>query len=244
MLPLFTWVAIDMILWGYITRYFQGLIAAPHQGLAVLLGSVLLWDFFTRVMQGVTMAFFEDVWSRNFLNIFASPITISEYITGLIVCSIFSSLVGLLVMWLVAAGIFGLTSAIYGAYAFPFLLVMFTFGVALGIVSCAMVLRFGPAAEWFIWPIPAILSPFIGVFYPLKVLPVWMQHVGACLPPSYVFENLRNIAQTLPISQKDLWMSGGLSLLFLAGAFTLFVRVYKEATRLGLIARYSSESVS
>ena len=46
---------------------------------------MLLWDFFSRVMHGVTTAFFEDVWSRNFLNFFASPLTISEYLAGLVI---------------------------------------------------------------------------------------------------------------------------------------------------------------
>ena len=31
------------------------------------------------------MAFFEDVWSRNFVNIFATPLLISEYLTGLVI---------------------------------------------------------------------------------------------------------------------------------------------------------------
>ncbi len=243
-LPLFTWVAIDMVLWGYITKYLQGLMGPGQAGLSMLLGAVLLWDFFTRVMQGITMAFFEDVWSRNFLNVFASPITITEYLSGLVLCSVLSSLVGLVVMWAVASLVFGLTGAIYGAYALPFLLVMFVFGVALGITSCALVLRFGPAAEWFIWPIPAILSPFIGVFYPLNVLPSWMQKVGACLPPSYVFENLRRIAQSQTVIFSDLVIGGGLSLAVLALSFFFFVRIYRQATRLGLIARYSSETVS
>ena len=53
-----------------------------------LLGAVLLWDFLTRVMQGVTMAFFEDVWSRNFLNLFATPLTIFDYLAGLVVAAI------------------------------------------------------------------------------------------------------------------------------------------------------------
>lgn len=242
-LPLFVWVAIDMVLWGYISRYFQGMMMAQYQGLGMLLGAVLLWDFFIRVMQGVTMAFFEDVWSKNFLNIFASPISIGEYLTGLVFCSIVSSAVGLAVMWAVASGVFGMKMAIYGAYAVPFLLVMFIFGVSLGIVSCAMVLRFGPAAEWFIWPIPAILSPFIGVFYPLSVLPVWMQRIGAILPPSYVFEQVRHLIQGQPVSLHALGMAWFLALVGLGLSFIVFVRVYKEATRIGLIARYSSESV-
>src|ERR1700683_4200591 len=84
MLPLFAWVAIDMVLWGFITRYLNSITTSGINFVPTFLGAVLLWDFFTRVMQGVTMTFFEDVWTRNFLNIFATPLLISEYITGLV----------------------------------------------------------------------------------------------------------------------------------------------------------------
>src|SRR5690349_21639880 len=77
-LPMFVWVAIDMVLWGFMSRYLNSVTAARLNFVPMLLGTVLLWDFFTRVMQGVTMTFFEDVWSRNFLNMFASPLRISE----------------------------------------------------------------------------------------------------------------------------------------------------------------------
>src|SRR6478736_6322919 len=84
LMPLFVWVAVDMVLWGFMTRYLNSVAAAPVDFVPQLLGAVLLWDFFTRVMQGVTLAFFEDVWSRNFLNIFATPLSISEYVGGLV----------------------------------------------------------------------------------------------------------------------------------------------------------------
>lgn len=64
--PLFAWVAVDIVLWGFITRYLNSVTASGFNFVPVLLGAVLLWDFFSRVMHGVTMAFFEDVWSRNF----------------------------------------------------------------------------------------------------------------------------------------------------------------------------------
>src|SRR4051812_31738631 len=85
--PMFAWVAIDIILWGFITRYLNRVAAAGFDFVPALLGAVLLWDFLVRVMQGITTAFFEDVWSRNFLNIFASPLLISEYVGGLVVSS-------------------------------------------------------------------------------------------------------------------------------------------------------------
>src|SRR5579864_48531 len=122
-LPLFAWVTVDIVLWGFITRYLNTVASTGFNFVPAFLGAVLLWDFFIRVMQGVTLAFFEDVWSRNFLNFFATPLAI------------------------------------------PYLLVLFLFGIALGVCATALVLRFGPAAEWFIWPIPALIAPFAAVYY-------------------------------------------------------------------------------
>src|SRR5438876_5441160 len=180
-------------LWGFITRYLNAVSASGFDFVPVLLGAVLLWDFFTRVMHGVTMAFMEDVWSRNFLNLFATPLAISEYVGGLVASSIGTSAIGLIVMLVLASAIFGLSFVNYGAAIFPFLLVLFLFGVALGVMGAAIVLRFGPATEWFIWPIPALVSPFAAVFYPVATLPTWMQYVSTILSPSYIFENLRAI---------------------------------------------------
>src|SRR5512138_2718278 len=101
--PLFAWVAIDILLWGFLTRYLNAVAGGRLDFVPVLLGAVLLWDFFSRVMHGVAMAFFEDVWSRNFLNVFATPITVGEYVSGLILSSVFTSAIGLAVMVAVAA---------------------------------------------------------------------------------------------------------------------------------------------
>src|SRR6202167_4180682 len=87
-LPMFAWVAIDIVLWGFITRYLNSVASSGFNFVPVLLGAVLLWDFFVRVMQGVTTAFFEDIWSRSLLNVFATPMKIPEYLTGLVISSV------------------------------------------------------------------------------------------------------------------------------------------------------------
>src|SRR2546423_13999860 len=119
-LPLFAWVAIDMVLWGFITKYLNAITGAGFNFVPILMGAVLLWDFFTRVMHGVTMAFFEDVWSRNFLNLFATPLAISEYLSGLVLSSIGTSAIGLVVMIFLASSIFGLSFLAYGIALVPF----------------------------------------------------------------------------------------------------------------------------
>lgn len=243
-LPLFAWVAVDIVLWGFITRYLNTVAAPGFNFVPALLGAVLLWDFLVRVMQGVTMAFLEDVWARNFLNVFATPLSISEYVTGLVLSSIVTSSVGLGVMIVLATTVFGLSFLAYGLMIVPFLMVLFLFGIALGIFGSAIVLRLGPAAEWFIWPIPALISPFAGVFYPLSVLPGWMQALAHILPPSFVFEGVRAIVAGREVRVPTLAWGVALAILYIVLASSFFTRVCRHAVRTGLIARYSAETVS
>jgi ABC-2 type transport system permease protein len=242
--PMFAWVAIDMVLWGFLTRYLNSVAASGFNFVPALLGAVLLWDFFIRVMQGVTTAFFEEVWSRNFLNFFATPLALAEYVAGLVLTSIATSALGLVAMLLMATTIFGLNFFTYGVLLVPFLLVLFLFGIALGVTATAIVLRFGPATEWFIWPIPALVSPFAGVLYPLATLPAWMQAVSRLLPPAYVFEGLRAILAGRSVSIAVLAGSGALAVVDILLAGWFFARIYRHAVRTGLIARYSAETLS
>lgn len=243
-IPLFAWVTVDIVLWGYITRYLNSISSGGMNFVPVLLGAILFWDFFSRVMHGVATAFLEDVWSRNFLNIFASPLTIAEYLTGLVVTSVGTSLVGLAVMLLLAGTVFGLSFFIFGAQILPFLFVLFLFGIAIGIFAISVVLRFGPAGEWFVWPIPALLSPFAGVFYPIATLPSWMRVISYALPPSYIFENMRALVLGRPASVPAALIGGVLAIVYVVAGCWTFARVHRQGVRSGLIARYSAESVN
>ena len=243
-LSIFAWIAVDMVLWGFLTRYLNAISSAGFDFVPTLLGAVLLWDFFIRVMQGVTLTFLEDVWSRNFLNIFATPVSISEYIGGLVLSSIATSSAGLILMLILATSLFGLSFFVYGLMLVPFLLVLFLFGIAFGILSSAMVLRFGPTSEWLVWPIPAIISPFVGVFYPISTLPEWMRCVSYVLPPSYVFEGMRTIVWGGAVSVTALLWGGCLAVVSVLIGCWLFVCAYHYAVRTGLIARYSAEILS
>jgi ABC-2 type transport system permease protein len=140
--------------------------------------------------------------------------------------------------------VFGFSFFAYGVAVVPFILVLFVTGISLGILGTAIVLRLGPASEWLIWPIPSLLSPFAGVFYPLSTLPPWMQAIGHALPPSYVFEAMRGIVAGQGAPMDLLAIAVGLSAVYLLAACLIFARVYRFALRTGLIARYSAESAS
>jgi ABC-2 type transport system permease protein len=239
--PIVTWVGIDMILWGFLTRYLNAVSASGVNFVPMLLGGVLFWDFCIRIMQGVSTAFLEDVWSRNFLNLFSSPLSIAEYLTGLVLTSILTSLLGLATMLLIANGVFHLEFFSLGLSLAAFLWVLFVFGITLGVLGCTIVLRFGPASEWVIWPLPALLSPFVGVFYPLGVLPAWMQAVARLLPPSYVFEGMRTLLAGQALPARLLLTGGTMAVVELLLTGYLYAQVYRRAVRTGLLARYAAE---
>lgn len=242
--PLFAWQAVDIVLWGFISRYLNTVSSARFNFIPALLGAIILWDFLVRALHGVIVAFMEDVWSRNFLNIFAAPIAISEYLTGLVLFSVATSVVVLAVMVVLATAVFGLQFFAMGAMLVPFLLLLFLFGVALGIFGAAIVLRWGPAAEWLIWPLPALLSPLACVFYPLSALPQWLQWVARLVPPTYVFEGMRSVVEGHGARLTPMLICTTLTTLALLLACGVFLSVYHRAVRTGLIARYSAETVS
>lgn len=238
---IFVWIALDIVMWGFIAKYLNTVGYSGFSFVPLFLGAVIMWDFLIRVSQGVMLAFFEDVWSRNFLNLFASPLTIGEYVLGLVLTSVATSAAGLALMLILASFAFGYLLLELGFLLVPFLAVLFLFGLALGVFTAAIVLRLGPSAEWLAWPLPFLLSPFAGVFYPVSVLPPLMQAISKFVPPSYVFEGMRGVLFSGQFSPSGLVVGVVLAAVYLVLAYVSFVRIYRHAVRSGWLTRFSAE---
>lgn len=240
---LYIWMFIELVQWGFISTYLTHIVSS-FNALSVFLGAVLLSSFNSRVMLNINMTFFEDMWSKNLLNLFASPLRVSHYLLGLILCGMLTSFIGLVLSLATAWLVFGFSPLSYGAALPAFLFILYLFGIALGIFGCAVVLARGSSAEWFIWPIPALIIPFVGVYYPISVLPHWMQMVAALLPPSYVFEGVRAAVSGHPADVTQLSLGILLALGYIGLSSMFFMRIYRNAMRSGIIARYSAETVN
>ena len=62
---------------------------------------------------------------------------------------------------------------------------------SVGIVVSGLVLRNGMGAESLAWTVMFLLMPLTCVYYPVSVLPHWLQWSPGSLPPTYVFEGMR-----------------------------------------------------
>ena len=241
----FVWMIIDITQWGFISKYLGTMGRATFGFLTCILGAIILWGFIARIQQGIMTSFLEDIWSQNFINFFASPLKIIEYLSGLVLTSVATAVTGFAVVVSIAGIAFGYNFFQIGLALFPFMGILFVFGTAMGIFVCGMIFRLGPTAEWLGWPIPLVLSLFSGVYFPVATLPKAFQVVSRLIPASYVFEDLRAVL-TGRASFTDLTfyfaIGGTLALLYLALAYAFFIKIYRRNLESGSIARFSAES--
>ena len=243
---IFLWLVIDIIQWGFISRYLGSFGEATFGFITVILGAILLWEFMSRIQQGILMAFLEDIWAQNFINFFASPLKIREYLSGLILTSITSGVAGFLVITAIAGTAFGYNVFRVGALLLPFMIILLIFGIAMGIFVSAVIFRLGPSAEWIGWPIPMVLSLFAGVYYPISTLPPGLGVIAKLIPASYVFESMRTILTTGRMPQSlvaDLLVGTLLSLGYLLLTSRFFIRIYRKNLQNGNLARFNAEAL-
>lgn len=234
---LFYWPLIEVVLWGFITVYLSTADARIPGGVSVLLGAVLLWDLLFRSQQELAITQLIDVWDRNIVNLYASPLRQSEYVAGALVFSIGRVVVGTSFLIVIADVWFGFSLLDVGAVLAPALAALVVFGWALGLVIRAAVMRFGTNAEVLAWSLAFLIQPVSAVFYPLDTLPDWLQTVARGLPTPYVFESVR--AYLAGQGVRGDWLATGLALsgVYLAlGAFVAFA-AYQKVRRLGRLAK-------
>ena len=243
---MFLWVLISIVQWGFISKYIGSMGRATFSFITVILGAIILWETMSRIQQGIMTAFLEDVWSQNFLNFFASPIRVTEYVGGLLLTSLAIGSVGFTLMVVIAGVAFGYNFFTIGTMLLPFILILLVFGTAMGIFVSGMIFRFGPTAEWLGWPIPLLLSIVSGVFYPIPTLPMWLQYIAKLIPPAYVFTSMRSILATKAMSGDvvaNLGIGAVLAVVYLILGYLFFVHIYKTNMRNGSIVRFSAEAL-
>lgn len=231
------WPLLDLVLWGFVALYLARYRKGLPQFVAFLLGALILWDILFRAQQGISVSFLEDVWARNFLNIFVSPLSTPEYLLALMLASLLKIVIAATVLTLLAWLLFSFNIFLIGVALLPFLVCLIILGWAVGIFTTAIILRFGQQAEVLAWGIALLFQPVSAVFYPLSVLPPFLRTVARFVPSSHVFEGMRQVISGGGFPARDLLVAFGLDVLYLAGALAFFFGMFRVVRKKGLLAR-------
>ena len=229
-LELMYWPVLQMVVWGFVTSYLagvQGNTASVAAG--VLLGGVLLWEVALRSQMGFSLSFLEEIWSRNLGHVFVSPLRPRELVAALMGMSLIRVLVGvlpaMLLAWLLYSfGILTMGPVVVGFFA---ALLVMGWAVALGVTS--LILRYGAGAEALAWSILFGLTPFSAVFYPVAILPGWLQPVALALPSAHVFEGMRAALRDGTVETGHLLAAFALDAAWLALMGYVFLRQFESA---------------
>ena len=190
-LDLIYWPAVQMLMWGFLQTY-----VAEHGGFfvktaGVFIGAVLLWDILFRGQLGFSISFLEEMYARNLGNIMMSPLRPVEFIAALMIMSVVRLMIGMVPVSLLAIAFFGFNIWSLGLALAAFFANLILTSWAVGIFVAGLLLRNGLGAEGMAWTIMFLFLPLTCVYYPVAVLPEWLQYVAWALPPTYVFEGMR-----------------------------------------------------
>jgi ABC-2 type transport system permease protein len=234
-LDLIYWPTVQMLMWGFLQMYVMQNAGFFARAGGVFIGSVLLWDILFRGQLGFSISFLEEMYARNLANIMISPLRPVEFIAALMVMSIIRLLIGMVPVSLLAIGFFGFNLWSLGLALAAFFVNLILTSWAIGIFVAGLLLRNGMGAESLAWTIMFLFLPLTCVYYPVAVLPHWLQYVAWALPPTYVFEGMRALLIDHLLRSDLMLQAFALNVVLFAAASTAFLLLLRSARAQGTL---------
>ena len=234
-LDLIYWPTIQIFLWGFISKFFTLSSTYYNNTVGIILSAAILYDFLFRSSISYNMMFLEEIWSRNFTNLFIAPIKISEIIAALTLTAIFRTLIGLVPAALLAIPLFGISIFKIGPPLIFLLVTLYIFGVTLGLLVTSGLVRFGPSFENIAWASLFFLAPLGCIYYPIEILPEWLQIISKLLPLVHIFEEMRNIFIYDSVSYIQIFKAVLISFIYFVLGVVIFYWSYKGAKDRGTL---------
>jgi ABC-2 type transport system permease protein len=229
-LELMYWPVLQMLVWGFVTAWLAGVqnnTASVTAG--VLLGGVLLWEVTLRSQMGFAISFLEEIWSRNLGHIFVAPLRPTELVAGLVAMSMLRTAIGVGPAILLAFLLYGFGIWTLGPVLVLYFAALMAMGWAVALGVTALILRHGAGAEALAWGVLFGLAPFSAVFYPVSVLPGWLQPISLAIPATHVFEGMRAALLDGQLAWDHLAYAFSLDLIWLGLAAWLFMAQFQAA---------------
>ena len=234
-LDLIYWPTVQIFLWGFISKFFTLSSDCYSNTVGIILTAAILYDFLFRASISFNMMFLEEIWSRNFTNLFIAPMKISEIIISLVLTALIRALIGLIPAILLTSPLFGISLLKLGLPLAFLFLSLYLFGITLGLLVSAGLLRFGPSFENIAWSTMFLLAPFGCIYYPVEILPEIFQSIAFALPLVYIFEETRNILVNGTVNYENIINAVYLNGFYLILSITVFYYSFDKAREKGTL---------
>lgn len=235
----FWWPSFNLFIWGLVTVFLKEQTGSYQFYINLFLGGVIMWLFINRSQEEMGITLLQEAWDRNLLNMFTSPLTIWEFTIAAFVLSAVKLIIS--VIWMIILGYFLFQYNLFrlGIVLVPYATNLLITGGILGIIINSLIVRYGYRIQVFAWTLSLVLQPFSGVFYPMSILPGWMQDVAKGLPTSYIFEGMRTVLREGRIDYSGLLVATMLNGVYFIFAVWFFVWSFQKAKENGMLMKFS-----
>lgn len=233
----FYWAIMDVVIWGFMTAYISKLGQGGELVISLMLGGLILWTIAWRTQQDISLSMMRDIWNKNLISLFTTPLTVWEFMTGSIILGTVKIFLTIGVASGVALVFYKFNILTMGIYFIPFILNLLLFGWNVALFVNSLIIRFGTKIENFAWGFIILLQPLAAVYYPVSSLPGFLQVVSRMVPASHVFEGMRQVYYGGLVSTEHLVWATVLNIIYLGGNVIFFNFMFQKARELGKIVR-------
>jgi ABC-2 type transport system permease protein len=227
------WPAVQLFVWGFLQLYITQNAGFFARAGGMFISAVLMWDILFRGQLGFSVSFLEEMWSRNLSNLMISPLRPIEFVCALMAMSVIRLLIGMAPVTVLAIAFFDFNIYSLGFALAAFFMNLILTSWAVGIVVSGVIMRNGMGAESLAWTLMFVLMPLTCVYYPVSVLPDWLQTIAWVLPPTYVFEGMRALVLEHVFRPELMIKAFALNVLYFAAAVVVFLKLLASARRIG-----------
>lgn len=238
MTDLFYWPLVELLLWGLGSSYLTSFIGdngSPATFVVAILAGICLWVIVNQTQLSVSVGLLDDMWNRNMVNIFGSPLRFSEWLIATLIVAGARMLLSVGFITVVALFLYHVNVYAAGIYLVPFVVLLLLTGWTIGFFVSGIIVRLGSRVQALAWTLGVVIVPFSAVYYPLSVLPPFAQTIAAFIPTSYVFEGMRQAVETHTVDPSKIFISLGLNLVYMSLALWFLYRGFRRAMAKGLV---------
>lgn len=227
------WPVIDIVLWGMTSSWMSHSKQELPDFVLIIMTGLIFWQVVMRVSYEISVGLLDEVFNKSFITLFSTPLTLAEWMCGVMINGVIKTFFVLLFGSLIVWGLYALNIFAFGWMLIPFTLSLIIFGWTTGLFGAALIVYWGSKVMSIPWVIAFLFAPVSAVYYPVHVLPEWAQNIAACLPTSYIFEGMREVLTHGVFPAYNFCMSIALNSVYLAISLILFKIMFEKSRARG-----------
>jgi ABC-2 type transport system permease protein len=228
------WPALDLFIWGLTGLYVATLSGNNKDYIFIILTGLVFWITIWRMQYEINVNILSEIWDRNIVNIFCSPLTLSEWILSLMTVGFIKMIISFSFSAILAYVIYQYNVFAFGSMLLPIMISLSLTGWAAGFFVGAFIIRYGQKIQTIAWTGVSLIVPFSVIYYPLSILPQWAQKIALLIPSSYVFEAIREVHFTGNFPYIKIVISFALNIIYLIFSLWFFAKMFNKSKKLGL----------